>query len=112
MADERHVRRVSLLDEGELGGGIVAVDRGGAVRPLEAGPLVELAVGENPGVAPGIGDRDRTSQFVVLVLGRAVAIGEVCDVPDQIVLVETLPRNAMAKVIKRELEPLFEKRES
>ncbi len=33
-------------------------------------------------------------------------------VPDQIVIVESLPRNAMAKVIKRELEPLFAKQHS
>jgi fatty-acyl-CoA synthase len=29
-------------------------------------------------------------------------------VPEQIALVPTLPRNAMGKVVKRELEPLFE----
>lgn len=28
-------------------------------------------------------------------------------VPERVVFVEALPRNAMAKVVKRELEPLF-----
>ncbi|MGE4607182.1 MAG: AMP-binding protein [Myxococcota bacterium] len=97
--------------------------RGGAnVYPAE----VERVIGEDPRVAAvavlGIA-HPRLGERVVAAVepepGGSPAPEELearCrsqlaayKVPDQIVLVETLPRNAMAKVIKRELEPLFAK---
>jgi long-chain acyl-CoA synthetase len=100
--------------------------RGGAnVYPAE----VERVIGENPRVAAvavlGLTDARLGERVVAAVepeAGESLEPDELeaqlkaqCrsqlaayKVPDQIVIVESLPRNAMAKVIKRELEPLFE----
>jgi acyl-CoA synthetase (AMP-forming)/AMP-acid ligase II len=97
--------------------------RGGAnVYPAE----VERALQEHPAVAAAavLGRPDtRLGQRVVaavqLVAGREVTPAELADfarerlarykVPEEIALVAALPRNAMGKVVKRELEPLFAK---
>jgi acyl-CoA synthetase (AMP-forming)/AMP-acid ligase II len=99
--------------------------RGGAnVYPAE----VERALQEHPAVAAAavLGRPDtRLGQRVVaavqLAAGREATPAELADfarerlarykVPDEIALVAALPRNAMGKVVKRELEPLFGKGE-
>jgi len=100
--------------------------RGGAnVYPAE----VERVIGEDPRVAGvavlGIADA-RLGERVVAVVepqpGPVPTIEEIEDrcrrelapykIPSEIVMVDSLPRNAMAKVIKRELEPLFTNRGS
>jgi acyl-CoA synthetase (AMP-forming)/AMP-acid ligase II len=97
--------------------------RGGAnVYPAE----VERVLLEHPAVAEaavlGVPDR-RLGERVVAAVRLAdgaqasdAALREHCraalaryKVPDAIALVDSLPRNAMAKVIKRELRPLFER---
>jgi acyl-CoA synthetase (AMP-forming)/AMP-acid ligase II len=97
--------------------------RGGAnVYPAE----VERVLLEHPAVAEaavlGVPDRrlgERVVAAVRIADGSSTssdALREHCrtslaryKVPDAIALVDALPRNAMAKVIKRELRPLFEK---
>src|SRR5215468_1141771 len=97
--------------------------RGGAnVYPAE----VERVLLEHPAVAEaavlGVPDRrlgERVVAAVRLADGAQVSDAALRDhcraalarykVPDVIALVESLPRNAMAKVIKRELRPLFER---
>jgi acyl-CoA synthetase (AMP-forming)/AMP-acid ligase II len=96
--------------------------RGGAnVYPAE----VERVLQEDPRVAeaavfglpdPRLGER--VVAAVVLEPDAAASPGalrEYCrtqlaryKVPDRIVLVDALPRNAMSKVVKRQLAPLFE----
>ncbi|MGH0032293.1 MAG: class I adenylate-forming enzyme family protein [Myxococcota bacterium] len=96
--------------------------RGGAnVYPAE----VERVLQELPAVAEaavfGVPDRrlgERVVAAVVLAPGaettpdalRAACSAELAryKVPERIAVVDTLPRNAMAKVVKRELLPLFE----
>ncbi len=97
--------------------------RGGAnVYPAE----VERVIGEDPRVAAvavlGIDD-SRLGERVVAAVepepGEHPSIEELeacCrgqlaayKVPDEIIIVESLPRNAMSKVIKRDLVPLFAK---
>lgn len=96
--------------------------RGGAnVYPAE----VERVIGEDPRVAAvavlGVSDARLGERVVAAVESepgespRPEELEARCrsqlaayKVPDQIVIVDSLPRNAMAKVIKRELEPLFE----
>ena len=95
--------------------------RGGAnVYPAE----VERVLQEHPAVSAsavlGRPDRrlgQRVVAAVQLVAGAAAGPDELAafarerlaryKVPEQIVLVPDLPRNAMGKVVKRELEPLF-----
>jgi long-chain acyl-CoA synthetase len=95
--------------------------RGGAnVYPAE----VERVLAEHPAVAASavLGRPDmRLGQRVVaavqLAAGASAAPDELArfarerlaryKVPDEIVVVPALPRNAMGKVVKRELEPLF-----
>ncbi len=95
--------------------------RGGAnVYPAE----VERAFQEHPGVAAcavlGLPDErlgQRVAAAVQLEPGAAASPEELrryvaervarYKVPDRIALVDVLPRNAMAKVLKRELEELF-----
>jgi long-chain acyl-CoA synthetase len=95
--------------------------RGGAnVYPAE----VELALQEHPAVAAcavlGVPDArlgQRVVAAVQLAPGAAATVEQLrahlgerlarYKVPERIVLVGALPRNAMAKVVKRELEPLF-----
>ena len=97
--------------------------RGGAnVYPAE----VERVLLEHPAVAEaavlGVPDRrlgERVVAAVRLADGACTTDATLRDhcraslarykVPDAIALVESLPRNAMAKVIKRELLPLFER---
>jgi long-chain acyl-CoA synthetase len=97
--------------------------RGGAnVYPAE----VERVLLEHPAVAEaavlGVPDR-RLGERVVAAVRLAAGASESGEslrehcraslarykVPDAIALVDALPRNAMAKVIKRELRPLFER---
>jgi long-chain acyl-CoA synthetase len=98
--------------------------RGGAnVYPAE----VERVLLEHPAVAEaavlGVPDRrlgERVVAAVRLSDGASAsgdALREHCravlaryKIPDAIAIVESLPRNAMAKVIKRELQPLFERK--
>jgi long-chain acyl-CoA synthetase len=95
--------------------------RGGAnVYPAE----VERALQEHPAVAaaavlgrPDVRLGQRVVAAVQLAAGREATPAELADfararlarykVPDEIALVAALPRNAMGKVVKRELEPLF-----
>jgi acyl-CoA synthetase (AMP-forming)/AMP-acid ligase II len=96
--------------------------RGGAnVYPAE----VERVLAEHPAVAASavLGRPDtRLGQRVVAAVQLAAGASAGAEqlaafarerlarykVPEQIVLVAALPRNAMGKVVKRELEPLFE----
>ncbi len=96
--------------------------RGGAnVYPAE----VERVLAEHPAVADcavfGIPDArlgERVVATVVLAPGSSASVEELqgaCreqlaryKVPERIAFVETLPRNAMSKVVKRALRPLFE----
>jgi acyl-CoA synthetase (AMP-forming)/AMP-acid ligase II len=96
--------------------------RGGAnVYPAE----VERILQEDPRVAGcavlGIEDErlgERVVAAVELEPGQQASADELVGhcreqlarykVPEQLVFVETLPRNAMSKVVKRELRPLFE----
>jgi acyl-CoA synthetase (AMP-forming)/AMP-acid ligase II len=96
--------------------------RGGAnVYPAE----VERVLQEDAAVAEasvlGIPDRrlgERVVAVVVLEDGAEATPDELRErcrdqlarykVPERIAIVDTLPRNAMSKVLKRELEPLFE----
>jgi long-chain acyl-CoA synthetase len=97
--------------------------RGGAnVYPAE----VERVLLEHPAVAEaavlGVPDRRLGERVVAAVRTRRRARARAASaarslprslarykVPDAIALVASLPRNAMAKVIKRELRPLFER---
>ena len=99
--------------------------RGGAnIYPAE----VERVLQEHPAVAAAavLGRPDtRLGQRVVaavqLLADASVSVDELTafarerlaryKVPEQIALVPTLPRNAMGKVVKRELEPLFERKD-
>jgi len=96
--------------------------RGGAnVYPAE----VERVLAAHPAVAEcavfGIPDArlgERVVATVVLAAGAAASVEELqaaCraqlaryKVPERIAFVDALPRNAMSKVIKRALRPLFE----
>jgi acyl-CoA synthetase (AMP-forming)/AMP-acid ligase II len=98
--------------------------RGGAnIYPAE----VERVLQEHPAVAAAavLGRPDtRLGQRVVaavqLAADASASIDELAafarerlaryKVPEQIALVPALPRNAMGKVVKRELEPLFERK--
>ena len=98
--------------------------RGGAnVYPAE----VERVLAEHPAVAASavLGRPDtRLGQRVVAAVQLAAGASAGAEqlaafvrerlarykVPEEIVLVAALPRNAMGKVVKRELEPLFERR--
>jgi acyl-CoA synthetase (AMP-forming)/AMP-acid ligase II len=98
--------------------------RGGAnVYPAE----VERVLAEHPAVAAsavlGRPDRrlgERVVAAVQLEAGASVRVEQLADfarerlarykVPEEIAIVAALPRNAMGKVVKRELESLFERR--
>jgi acyl-CoA synthetase (AMP-forming)/AMP-acid ligase II len=95
--------------------------RGGAnVYPAE----VERVLQEHPSVAasavlgrPDLRLGQRVVAAVQLAAGAAASPAELAafvrerlaryKVPDEIVVVPSLPRNAMGKIVKRELEPLF-----
>ncbi len=95
--------------------------RGGAnVYPAEVERVLELDPRVAGSAVLGIPDErlgERVVAAVELEPGEEVAVSELLEncrrelakykVPSQLVFVDSLPRNAMSKVVKRELAPLF-----